>query len=368
MEGAVQFLLVASLLFWGLSWFFFARLRFVPPSGVREGSRVAVSLVIPARDEEENLETLLAAVSPERDLLHEIIVVDDHSEDETAKVARKHGASVVEGESLPDGWLGKPWACFQGAGRATGDWLLFMDADTAMEPGGVAAVVSLIDGSDEVHSICPYHVVHLPYEQLSGFFNVIMVLGINAFTWRGAEGEEIGLFGQSLLISQTRYRECDGHRAVKGEVLENFHLARSLSAMGCRLHCWLGRGAVRMRMFPQGLRSLIEGWSKGAVAGAANSSSQAVVGVAAWLSGLSMGSIGLLLSLIVGGKIVLWASLVYVLCAIQVGFLFRSVGRFSMITALLFPVHLLFYNGVFFRAWLRRRRGQAFEWKGRHVS
>lgn len=368
MIAALQILLVASLICWGLSWLFFMRLRFL-----RMGDREmlvgrSVSLIIPARNEERNLGRLLASIAPERDLVHEIIVVDDHSEDGTARVAEEHGATVQRGLPLPDRWLGKPWACAQGARCATGDWLLFMDADTFFEGGGVRSLLALADSPEEVHSICPYHVVRRPHEELSGFFNVIMALGMNAFSWRGTAANDIGLFGQTLLISRSSYVEVGGHETVKGEVLENFHLARSLSDKGKELFCWLGRGVVRMRMFPSGFKSLIEGWSKGAVAGATNTPLTAVCGVAIWLSGLSLSTVGLLLGLILGGVMLPWMMMGYGLFVLQVWFRFRAVGSFSALSAVFFPAHLLFYNFVFFRAWLRQKRGGSFKWKGRYVA
>ena len=84
----------------------------------------SVGVIIPARDEAENIEDCLASLTKSRYPNFEIIVVDDRSVDGTAELARTIPPGnakrlvVMEGEALPEGWLGKPWACQQGA-RAT---------------------------------------------------------------------------------------------------------------------------------------------------------------------------------------------------------------------------------------------------------
>ena len=129
MEMSLWIVTGLSLFCWLVPWVMFVRFRRVP-AGCGEGREdVRISLVVPARNEEDNIGGLLDSLR-EHDL-HEVIVVDDQSEDKTAAVAARQGARVVQGESPPPGWLGKPWACYQGARIATGDWLLFLDADTS---------------------------------------------------------------------------------------------------------------------------------------------------------------------------------------------------------------------------------------------
>ena len=69
------------------------------------------------------------------------MVVDDGSEDATADVAHRYGATVVEAGCLPEGWRGKAWACHRGAECASGEAFLFLDADTWFQPGGLGRIV-----------------------------------------------------------------------------------------------------------------------------------------------------------------------------------------------------------------------------------
>jgi cellulose synthase/poly-beta-1,6-N-acetylglucosamine synthase-like glycosyltransferase len=77
-----------------------------------------LSILIPARNEEKNLGQLLPSLARQTLKPHEIIVIDDHSEDATAEVARKAGCIVMRSKDLPEGWTGKPWACWQGTQKA----------------------------------------------------------------------------------------------------------------------------------------------------------------------------------------------------------------------------------------------------------
>ena len=341
----------------------------MPERAVRAESDAggSLTLVIPARDEENNLRRLLGSLREQDPPPEEVIVVDDESTDRTAEVARELGATVLAGRPLPEGWKGKPWACQQGAEAASGDWLLFLDADTWFEPDGLARLRGLAQDPSGVHSVCPWHVVKRPYEQLSALFNVIMLLGMNAFTLKGGAARDIGLFGQAMLISRQQYDGVGGHERVKAEVLENFHLARHLPAAGGRCHCWLGRGTLRMRMFPGGVGDLVAGWTKGFLSGARNTPAPAVIGVALWISAMFTAFISLCVASLAPATMVP-AALLYLLVVVQAFYLFRQAGRFWFLSAVIFPVGLLFYHGLLLRAVYRKRAGERTQWKGRDVD
>ena len=349
-------------------WFVLGKPRFLREKGERGDARVSV--VIPARDEEGSIGNLLDSLVREKELLHEIIVVDDGSMDATAEIAREKGALVVSPASLPGGWKGKPWACQEGAHHATGDWVLFLDADTWLEPGGVNQILRLAQNGDRVSSICPYHEIRSPVEELSAFFNVIMVAGVNAFGMQKKPAEECALFGQSLLISREYYEQVGGHEKVKGEVLENFHLAEHLQELGIERDCYLGRGVLSMRMFSGGLAELWGSWKKGFTTGAKQAAPRALTLISIWLTG----GMFVLTSLLVGvvlpvGESYFVALLVgYVVYVAQCWWAFRLAGRFSFLNALFFPVGLIFYQVLFFTALIERSRGVKTEWKGRDVD
>lgn len=369
MDLILSIFLFIVFLCWISGWIMSARFRAVPhlaPGAPKP--LVKVSVIIPARDEEENLARLLPSLKEQDFPAHEIVVVSDQSTDNTASLSTDLGARVIEGDPLPAGWYGKPWACQQGADAATGDWYLFLDADTVLEPGGLLRIADLSHDSTSVHSICPHHRVKHAYEQLSAFFNIIMILGMNAFTLKGSSAKKIGLFGQALFISREQYDKVGGHEPVKHEVLENFHLSRFLTEAGYTCRCYLGRGTVWMRMFPTNLTDLVAGWSKGFVSGADNTPKSALVGISIWLSGLIMTVVALTFIPLASGPTLYGIAALYLLGVIQSLYLMKSAGNFSFLSALLFPIGLAFYQAVFFRALRRKKRGGAVQWKGRHVS
>lgn len=350
-------------------WLMLGRPRFLtdqsgPPG---EGS---ISVIIPARDEEESIALLLASLRSEDIGNTEILVVDDGSQDRTAEIAREYGATVIVPEELPGDWKGKPWACRAGALAAEGDWLLFLDADVVFEPGGWQSLRGMTSRQDAVFSICPYHRVESATEELSAFFNTIMVAGSNAFGFLAASGADSALFGQSLLVSRTHYDLVGGHEKVRDKVLENFHLAEHFKDLSIPRVCLLGRGALSMRMFSGGLPELWNSWKKGFTSGAKQAAPRALVLISIWLtSGMTLLTSLLLLLLGVGSEALLIVTSVgYGAFALQCWWAFRMAGNFSFGSALLFPIGLIFYQTLFLTALIERACGRKTQWKGRHVD
>jgi 4,4'-diaponeurosporenoate glycosyltransferase len=342
-------LLAITLALWFAGFVLLARTRCVGrTASIQPRSAATLSIIIPARNEEHNIPTLLRSITTQSVQPREIIVVDDGSTDRTVELARQLGAKEIASQPLPDGWRGKTWACHQGAEAATGDLLMFLDADTWFEPGGLARVLSGYSGG--AFSVGPYHAVRKPYENLSLFFNLNMNVGT----------VPRGLFGQMLLVERESYRRVSGHESVKGRILENFWLAEQFRAVGIPVRSERGRGAFSFRMYSNGLRELIEGWTKGFAAGAGQTSRGTLLVVVAWMTGLMLPPISCLAT----GDWLRWGA-VYLLCAAQVRWLGRLVGAFRWYTALLYPAPLIFFFVIFARsAW---RAGKAVTWKGREI-
>jgi 4,4'-diaponeurosporenoate glycosyltransferase len=325
-----------------------------------------LSVIIPARNEAHNLPVLLRSLNMQLSRPREIIVVDDGSTDGTTAVAEAHGARVVTALPLPPGWGGKTWACQQGADAAAGRLLLFVDADTWFEPGGLGRILSTQAARGGVLSVGPWHVVRRPHEQLSAFFNLIMTAGIGSFTVLGDRIPPRGLFGQMLLVTRDDYFAAGGHAAVKSRNLENFCLAEHFRARGIPLHCAGGRGVLSFRMYPHSVSEVVAGWTKGFAAGAGQTPLPLLLLIIAWITGLFMPLIHLPLALAEGNHLLAagWAVL-YAAMSVQVFFQLRRVGSFHWSTALLYPLFLVFYFVVFMRSLLRNRLGKRATWKGR---
>ena len=332
---------------WAAGWILAARFRSpaMTPAAI---FTIEPSIIIPARNEAHNLPRLLGSLAAQPAQAREILVIDDASTDNTAAIARAMGATVIACAPLPDGWRGKTWACHQGALAARGDWLLFMDADTWFETGGLERVLSIRHPG--ALSVVPYHAVRKTSEDFSLFFNLCMTAGT----------VPDGLAGQFLLVSREHYQRSGGHAAVRGHILENFRLAECLRAAEIPLRSLPGKGILSFRMYPDGLREMVRGWTKGFAAGAGGTPLGTMLLVIAWLSGLLLAPLAGLLT----GEWALWGA-ACVLCAGQVTWLGRRLGSFGWPLLLVYPLPLVFFFGVF--GWAAMRSGKMVSWKGREI-
>ncbi|QYK53319.1 MAG: glycosyltransferase [Fimbriimonadaceae bacterium] len=193
------------------------------------------TVLIPARNEAENLKTLLPALAEEAE---QIIVFDDQSTDGTAEVAQSLGATVIRGSELPDGWTGKNFACYSLAKTAAevspSEWWVFLDADTIPQPGFGSAIQGLIDSNGGRFPVItgfpkllpgkfpePIYLFWVPWALLS-----VLPMGIAQST---GKGHAKFTNGQFVVWKANRYFEINPHESCKGEVLEDIQIGRLLA-------------------------------------------------------------------------------------------------------------------------------------------
>ncbi|MBL9114682.1 MAG: glycosyltransferase [Verrucomicrobiaceae bacterium] len=342
----MQALLIITLMLIALAGVILWRLR-APKVKSTHLTTKNVSVIIPARDEEKRLPRLLTSLKLEAPA--EILVVDDGSTDATAAIAESHGARVIRSEPLPDGWRGKTWACQQGARVASQKLFLFLDADTWLEPGGLNHILSSYQGTGAL-SVGPFHSVERAFEDLSMFFNLNMVLGVVPDS----------LFGQMMLVDAASYRSVGGHDMVKGRVLENYALTGQFRSLGIQVRSLCGKGILSLRMYPEGIHQLIEGWIKGFAGGAKQTPKSVLMLSTAWMTGLSLVPLGWALD----SRALLWG-IIYLAAALSVALVMSRVGRFRWASYLLYPIPLIFFYILFAVSSLRS--GKKVTWKGRVI-
>lgn len=328
-----------------------------------------VSIVIPARDEERTLPVLLASCAALDPAPHEVIVTDDESTDATAEVARASGAVVIS-VSPPPGWLGKPYACHIGAEAAGGTHLLFLDADTWLAPDALARLLAEHARRGGLLSVQPHHRTERPYEQLSAFFNVTAMMGTGAFAAAGTPPGTMA-FGPCMLTDAEDYRAVGGHAAVRGEVVEDVHLARRYRERGLAVRCLGGGETVAFRMYPGGVRQLLEGWTKNIASGAGLSPWWALGGTVAWICAciaVALAGVRDAWSWALGDGPAPWAAAgAWAVVAVQLGWMLGRIGTWRVATAVLFPVPLLAFLMIFFRSLaITLVRGEV-TWRSRRV-
>ncbi|MGQ0615704.1 MAG: glycosyltransferase [Acidimicrobiia bacterium] len=344
------------------------------PADHGEGaSRPPCSIVVPARDEAGTLPALLRSVVPQLAAGDELVVVDDHSGDATATVAAAGGATVVPAPELPPGWTGKAWACWTGAAAARGDVLVFLDADVTMAAGGLGrALAEHRDRCpDGLLSVQPYHVTVKPYERASALFNVVAMMGTDAFTPRGDAVAPRGAFGPCLVTTRDAYEVAGGHEAVRSSVLDDVALSQRYIAAGRHVVCRGGRGTVSFRMYPRGWRQLLEGWSKNLAGGAGATRVPTTLLVVAWVSLLIQAAwwaVGYALTGDGPGSGPWFTVTAYGAVVAQLAWMLRRVGRFGPITPLLFPLPLVAFLFIFTRSVYLTVVRRKVTWKGRAIE
>jgi chlorobactene glucosyltransferase len=236
----------------------------VPPvTGVR------VSVIIPARNESAQIETVLRSVLASTYAPLEVLVVDDRSTDDTAKKVSALAATdprlrLVPGRGLPRGWYGKPWACQQGADMATGDILLFTDADTKHHPELLARAVSMLQQTRaDLLTVAPRQLVVTFWERviMPQFWVMLGIRYHPGSVNKSTKPWGVVANGQFMMFGRESYKAVGGHAAVRGEVVEDLAMAQHVVGTGRRLYFAFAYDLMETRMY-QTRAQVIEGWSK----------------------------------------------------------------------------------------------------------
>jgi hypothetical protein len=212
-------------------------------------SAVRCSVIVAARDEEARIEATVRHLLAQRHVTVDVIVVDDRSTDATSDILRRLASEdsrvrALRVEHLPEGWLGKCHACYVGASVATGDWLLFTDADCWLKPDVVARAlrVAARDAADHI-TLTPGVAAetlgaqgwHLAF--LGSLANWIS--GVN----RDRPGAHLGI-GAFNLVRRSAYRACGGYEALRLTIVDDIKLGLLLHRAGRRTRAFLGGADV----------------------------------------------------------------------------------------------------------------------------
>ncbi|HRI84738.1 MAG TPA: glycosyltransferase family 2 protein [Ignavibacteria bacterium] len=228
-----------------------------------------VSVLIPARNEEINIENCISSVMSQSYTNIEILVYDDSSSDNTPGIVtiislRDSRVKLISGEPLPDGWLGKNHACWKLSQQSSGNYLLFIDSDVILEKDAVASAVSEINNNDsDLLSVFPKQIIKtfgenavVPFMNwlLLSFLPVKLVSSPKFKSFAGANG-------QFILWKKDTYAKTGGHSAVKGEIVEDIETARFLKRNGYKILLLMSKDLVSCRMYSN-FKEAVSGFSK----------------------------------------------------------------------------------------------------------
>lgn len=325
-----------------------------------------VSVIIPARNEEQNLPYLLESLQVQTYRPYEIIVVDDFSEDKTAAIARSYNVRVIKNAELPAGWTGKTWATWNGYRNSSGEILVFLDADVRLAPHALESLIKTRERVNGVISVVPYHHAEKFYEQ---FAMVTNILGIFAFTSPFEKrNPEKGLYGSCIVAAREDYEKINGHNSIKSELLDDLNLGKKFSQAGVGVENFIGYGLVSFRMYPQGIKSEIQGFGKGAVLSAATLRPATVAIIVFWLLGLLTAGFATPVLLLINPSQVVPFAFGYLLYTIQILFFIKYVGDFGKIMPGLHFLSSLFFLLITVYSVYQVTFLGYVSWKGRHIE
>lgn len=273
--GFVSFALLIMWLTAVSNFLFFPKLK---PKTPPLNSQPLVSILIPARNEAHTIGQTVQSILAQTYGSFHLIILDDQSDDGTAEVVKQAAGGdervkVINGRSLPTGWLGKNWACHQLSQHANGSLLLFVDADVQLAPSALASLVDQQTATEaDLLTIWPTQRTETWAERLVvpqlalailAYLPILPVHYTHLIIFSAANG-------QCLLFTADGYTQCGGHASIKDNVVEDVALARQIKQNKRRLRMADGNRLVNCRMY-QNWSEVRDGFAKNLLAGHGNS-------------------------------------------------------------------------------------------------
>ena len=351
-----------------------------------------ISVCIPARNEARNIRACVEAILNQDYPNFEVIVLDDRSTDGTAEILRdlpvESGGSplsvqrqaallqILRGAELPDGWAGKPYALYQAASAARGEWLCFVDADTFLAPTAISSCYAkAIETGADMFTIMTFQILGSFWEKV--VMPIVMTalsVGFSPRKVNDPSSRDAIANGQFILIKRSVYDAIGGHASVKDQIVEDKAIAEQVKWNGYRLIVANGYTAARTRMYTS-LREMWEGWTKNIYLGLSDRPSLTILGAVGALLALFAALIlplwpllGLFWYLRGGGwlaltvivkSLILWAIVIYARVQVSTGM--GIPARY----ALTLPLGAAVFAAMMFTSTWKVLSGRGVTWKGR---
>lgn len=346
----------------------------LPAKGAMTGSeQPLVSIILPVRNQANTIDECLESLTRLDYPRKEIIVIEGGSTDGTREILVKYRDKIelVQEEPLPEGWVGKNWACQLGYERAKGILLLFTDGDSVHSADSLSRTVGTLRSTGaEMLSLAPRPILKTFWERVLQppiFLLIMLFVGgkwVNDDKRLNALGN-----GQYMLFRREAYEKIGGHKAVRNKITEDYNLARLLKRSGLRLRVLSAQDALGVRMYSS-FGEIWRGWRKNFYAVAStHSTSRSILRLMFMLTlfvapfavlalGIIMFPVAPLNSYLIAGAFMatlLWLGILALDSSIGVG-----PGY-----ALLLPLAILIYAGIGVDSTLRGVFRLGFSWKGR---
>lgn len=334
------------------------------------GVSSAVSVLIPARNEEGNIATTLKSVLANRGVEFEVVVLDDHSTDRTAEIvaeieARDPRVRLEFAPPLPAGWCGKPHACHVLAQRARHDTLVFIDADVQLASDGLQRMLGFLETSGAALAS------GVPYQQLGTFserlllpqihFVLLGYLPLPMMRWTRRPAFSAGC-GQLFVVWRDAYEAVGGHEPIRATLHDGVKLPRLFRRHGFKTELFDATDVASCRMYRTN-GEVWRGLGKNATEGLA------APGTILPMSLLLFGGQMLPFLLLIALSQMTFAGVAMTTAAVVLAWLPRLIAvvrfRQPLGGALLHPLGVLALLAIQWFALARQLAGKPAVWKGR---
>ncbi|WP_321996779.1 glycosyltransferase family 2 protein [Draconibacterium orientale] len=324
-----------------------------------------VSILIPARNEEQNIGRLLKDIQQQAWQNFEILVFNDQSTDKSAQIVEEFSKNdqrihLINSDGLPNGWLGKNYGCYQLAQKAKGSYFLFLDADVRISGTIIAGTIAKVQQHKlGLLSIFPkqmmrswgeYFTVPIMNFILLSLLPLVFVRLLPFSSMAAANG-------QFMLFDAKTYRETQPHQTFRSNKVEDISIAQYFKKNGIRIACLAGNPSISCRMYSS-FNDAVNGFSKNVIMFFGNSGMLAVL---FWLI-TTLGFIPILIAL--PTKLIF----IYLLMLVTIRIFISLVSHQNPLKNLLLAIPQQVVLSIFIiKAFLNKSK-KAYQWKGRTIS
>lgn len=381
-------------LYLGLAFIFFQLILFIIntrhfhtlPNTISD-PKLRITILIPARNEEISIQKCLTSVVNQSYTNLEIIVLDDNSTDNTPGILKRikdeHpdvDLKLMKGLPKPDHWLGKNWACHQLSEKATGQVLVFIDADTQLESGFIESVNTAIqDLNLDALTIWPHQVLRSFWEKvvIPQLYYVIYTLLPIKYTFSDPKwmpkswipklrASFAAACGQCMIFTRQAYDIIGGHDSVRDQVVEDVQLARRVRAENLRFRMFHGNDTFSCRMYSN-QSEIFQGFRKNFLAGFDYNIPFFLFSWVLHVFAYVLPWIAFVIGLLENHTIMVLTAGIMIMVPVSLRFMIDSINRWELSYSPFHILGVLWFNRLALIVLIDRIAGRKVTWKNRSL-